>query len=162
MADSADCPSSMCGLGSMSKPKYYPQTDLHVALMFLETVHNSITLVVDRADYFAYVKREIINVLGVPSWNERDMLRYSDTGKIIRLVSAMGYEYEQRLAGIPECEIYVVEGWNVDDVRHAMYCVCKELEEDVEAGYYHGTDGRMHASVMCNGCGKRVVTIENV
>jgi hypothetical protein len=144
----------MTNTGGYDNAKYYPQTDLHVALMFLGTVHNSITLVVDRVDYFAYIKREVINVLGVPSWNEANRLRYTEMGKVINLVSANDHEYEDQLRGVPEAEVYRVEGWNVSDVRHASHCECPVPL--VTTGYYHGTDGRMHESLLCDECGKRI------
>lgn len=141
----------------MSIAKYYPQTDLHVALMFLVDVHNDITLVVDKSEYFPYIRREIINVLGVPSWNEPSRLRYSAEGKSIRLVSMNSQNYQDRLRGIPGDSIFIVEGWNVNDIRHSPYCVCNVPL--VTTGYYHGIDGRLHASVLCDECGKRVVDV---
>lgn len=138
--------------------KTYPQNDLQVAIMYFLEQGNHIALVVDKNEYVPLIKREIIHILGQPSWNEGSLIRYSEQEVIIKLVSKASKDWMNGIRGIREDLVYYVEGWNVDDVRHSPYCACEVPDE--ASGYYMNTAGMMVEDSICDSCGKRISSAE--
>jgi hypothetical protein len=113
-----------------------------------------IALVVDKHEYLPFIRREIIHVLGAPSWNDHTVLRYSELDNAIRLVSKSSGKWEQDIKGMARDSVYYVEGWNVDDVRHSPYCGCAKPDE--AHGYYVSAEGKLVEDNICDICGRRI------
>lgn len=134
--------------------KIYAQNDLQVVIQNFLEPGGSVTLVLNEIRFVPFVKREIYHMLGTPSWDEHTVLRYSEPKYLIRIVSKGTDEWEQKLRGIPEDEVFYVDGWNVDDVRHSPYCACEEPDE--AQGYYVSAEGKLVEDNICDVCGRRI------
>lgn len=134
--------------------KIYAQNDLQVVLQNFLEPGGSVTLVLNEIRHVPFIKREIIHMLGTPSWDDHTLLRYSEPKHTIRLVSKADEGWRDKVRGMPEDEVFYVEGWNVDDVRHSPYCGCSEPDE--ASGYYVSAEGKLVEDNICDTCGKRI------
>jgi len=93
---------------------YYPQNDVQVALMFFSEIDNGIVMVVDEVKHIPYVKRAVLQQLGVPSKDLGWELWYS--GKFIRIVPLRllqrhEVQYNDGLEGYKDEQIFYVQSW---------------------------------------------------